>query len=457
MRDPDMGSRAARDAPARPWRPSILGQTQGRDPTRAGLTAVRRTVVPLLIMVGAPVTALLVWHTNVALGGSLEALARELGREGFVSTILAVWRPVLLGSPTAWAIIGVFVAVQLALERLLPGEAFSGPTTPTGHVPVYRANGVAAFAITLGLFVGGSYGLGLFSPTIVYDHFGELIGALNVLGLVLCLGLYLKGRLAPSTRDVVVTGNPVHDYFWGTELYPSVAGFNVKRLTNCRFGMMAWPLVILSFAAAQQARHGLADSMVVAVGLQLVYVTKFFWWEPGYLRSLDIMHYRAGFFLCWGCVLWVPTIYTASTLYLVDHPNRLGVPLAVIIAVLGLACIATNYLADAQRQRVRATDGRCLVWGKPPALIRAGGSLLLASGFWGLARHFHYVPELGAAFFWTLPAGFAHALPWLYVSFLALLLVERALGDDARCAAKYGEAWSEYRRRVPSRIVPGVF
>jgi 7-dehydrocholesterol reductase len=418
---------------------------------------VCQTTAPLLILVGAPVTALLAWHTNVALGGSLEGLAREIGRQGVVSTILAVWRPVLLGSPTAWAIIGVFVAVQLTLVRLLPGVPFSGPTTPTGHVPVYRANGVGAFATTLALFVGASYGLGLFSPTIVYDHFGETFGALNVLGVVLCLGLHLKGRLAPSTRDVVVTGNPVRDYVWGTELYPSVAGFSVKRLIHCRLGMMAWPLVILSFAAAQQARHGLADSMLVAVALQFVYITKFFWWETGYLRSLDIMHYRAGFFMCWGSVVWVPTIYTTSTLYLVDHPNRFGVPLAATIVLLGLVCIATNYLADSQRQRVRATGGHCLVWGSPPALIRARGSLLLASGFWGLARHFHYVPELGAAVFWTLPAGVAHALPWFYVAFLAVLLVERALADDARCATKYGEAWREYQRRVPFRIVPGVF
>ena len=216
--------------------------------------ALRRTVVPVLIMISAPVTALLVWHTNVALDGSLAALVGEIARQGVVGTIAAVWRPVLVGSPTTWTIIGVFVATQLALVRILPGRAFAGPTTPTGHVPVYRANGTAAFAVTLGLFLGGSYGLGLFSPTIVYDHFGALIGALNVLGLAICLGLYLEGRRARRTRDVVVTGNPVRDFFWGTELYPVVRGFNVKQMTNCRFGMMAWPLVLLSFAAAQQAR-----------------------------------------------------------------------------------------------------------------------------------------------------------------------------------------------------------
>ncbi len=32
-------------------------------------------------------------------------------------------------------------------------------------------------------------------------------------------------------------------------------------------------------------------------------------------------------------------------------------------------------------------------------------SLLLTSGWWGLARHFHYLPEILAAFFWSMPAG----------------------------------------------------
>jgi 7-dehydrocholesterol reductase len=106
------------------------------------------------------------------------------------------------------------------------------------------------------------------------------------------------------------------------------------------------------------------------------------------------------------------------------------------------------------------------VWGRTPRLIHApyrtsdGGertNLLLASGYWGLARHFHYVPELLLALAWTLPAGGTHALPYFYFVFLFILLVDRAGRDDKRCEAKYGEAWSEYRRAVPYKILPGVY
>ena len=86
--------------------------------------------------------------------------------------------------------------------RVLPGQArSSGPVTADGNVPVYKANGVAAFVVTIALFVGRVVsGSRLFSPSIVYDNFGGILGALNVFSLVFCLVLYLKGRFAPSSE-----------------------------------------------------------------------------------------------------------------------------------------------------------------------------------------------------------------------------------------------------------------
>ena len=75
-----------------------------------------------------------------------------------------------------------------------------------------------------------------------------------------------------------------------------------------------------------------------------------------------------------------------------------------------------------------------------------------------MARHFHYLPELAAAFFWCLPAGVGRALPFFYFfPFLTLLLLDRAFRDDARCAAKYGAAWEQYCKAVPYRVIPYVF
>jgi 7-dehydrocholesterol reductase len=424
---------------------------------------LRHTVIPLVLLTLCPPAVGVLWFTHTQLDGSVAMLARLVSERGLFTTVAQIWAPILFGTPTAWTMLAAFIALQMVLMRVVPGKPFEGPLTPKGNVPVYRANGVAAFVITLGSFIAASRA-GVIRPTIIYDNFGPLLGALNVFSLGFCLLLYFKGRRAPSSSDSGTSGNRIFDYYWGTELHPSILGWNVKVLTNCRFAMMSWPLIILSFAAKQDALHGLSDSMIVAAGLQILYVAKFFWWEPGYLRSLDITHDRAGFYICWGCLVWVPSVYTASTLYLVDHPHRLGLPLAATLFVLGAISIFCNYFADAQRQRVRATGGQCRVWGKKPVIIvgryeidgERKESLLLASGFWGIARHFHYVPELLGALFWTLPALFGHALPYFYVLFLTILLTDRAFRDDRRCAEKYGADWDAYCARVPWKIIPGL-
>ena len=83
-------------------------------------------------------------------------------------------------------------------------------------------------------------------------------------------------------------------------------------------------------------------------------------------------------------------------------------------------------------------------------------SQLLASGFWGIARHFHYVPEILGAFFWTVPARFNHAFPYFYVVFLTILLLHRAFRDEERCHKKYGEGWEIYCAKVRWRIFPNI-
>ena len=93
-----------------------------------------------------------------------------------------------------------------------------------------------------------------------------------------------------------------------------------------------------------------------------------------------------------------------------------------------------------------------MVWGKKAEYITAGyinargeksTSLLLCSGWWGVARHFHYLPEITGAFFWTCPALFETPAPYFYVIFLILLLTDRAFRDDVRCRAKYGKHWEK--------------
>lgn len=434
--------------------------------TITGENLLTRIAVPLFLVLVCPPFAMLVWHTNVNLGGSFSRLFDEMNQKGLFGEIASVWFPRFFGSVMAWKIIGVFAAFQLLLLKILPGKKITGTITPMGNLPEYKDNGLASYIITFILFFICSLGLKLFKPSIVYDNLGDILGALNFTALVFCLLLYFKGRYFPSTSDNGYTGNFIFDYYWGTELYPRFFGFDVKQFTNCRFGMTGWAIAVTSFAFAQQEIYGKADwSIIISAALIVIYLFKFFLWEGGYLRSMDIIVDRAGFYICWGCLVWVPAIYTSPVMYMVQHPVGLPAWMAALIFLAGFGAILTNYWADYQRQHVRATDGNTTIWGKEPVLISADyvtetgekkTSLLLASGFWGISSHFHYVPEIAAAFFWSCATGFSNFMPFFYVIFLTVLLVHRSFRDDAKCSKKYGKYWIEYRKLVPYKIIPRI-
>ena len=85
------------------------------------------------------------------------------------------------------------------------------------------------------------------------------------------------------------------------------------------------------------------------------------------------------------------------------------------------------------------------------------GKRLLAGGWWGLARHINYLGDWLLALAMCLPTGFNTPVTYFYPVYFAVLLMHRERRDEHKCAAKYGAHWDEYTRRVPHRIVPGLY
>lgn len=427
--------------------------------TAANAGTFRIWVAPALVMIVSFLLTIPFWMACVYHRGSF----LDFLQAGPSSWLAHLPHPTF----TALLIFLGWVAFQALLLKFLPGKRYLGPPTPTGQQPEYRLNGILAWLVThIGIF-GIAWPLGWLHPGALYKHYGSLLALLTPLAFVFCLFLYVKGRTYPSTSDNVYMGKPFFDFFQGIELHPRLFGFNLKQLINCRVSMMGWSVISCSFLVAQYEQTGsVSAAMWVSVIVHVVYLFKFFWWEGGYFHSLDIMHDRFGYYICWGVLAWVPSVYCLVTLWLVSHPIHLHPAVAIGYVALGLLAIWINYAADAQRRRVRDTQGQTTVWGKTPVLIRAKyttsdgeqrENLLLASGWWGVARHFHYVPELVLAAAWTLPAGFTHFLPWFYWLFLFILLMDRSIRDEKRCAQKYGPDWQRYTQQVRWRVLPGIF
>ena len=160
-----------------------------------------------------------------------------------------------------------------------------------------------------------------------------------------------------------------YQFYAGIELHPRLLGVDIKQLTNCRFGMMGWALLVLNFAIASLQLNGFNFGPIVNAVLINLYLLKFFYWETGYFNTLDITLDRAGYYLCWGCLCWVQTFYTFSAYYLVDHPSQVSSAGNGVIFIFGLSSLALNYWADYQKEKFKLSGGSCNIWARKAKFV----------------------------------------------------------------------------------------
>ena len=99
-------------------------------------------------------------------------------------------------------------------------------------------------------------------------------------------------------------------------------------------------MLIVAFVMASWRQTGSWNAgHVVNVALQTVYIAKFFWWETGYFTTLDITLDRAGYYICWGCLVWVPLFYTYSSFCAVAFMPTMTGSTAVIVMLIGMQII----------------------------------------------------------------------------------------------------------------------
>lgn len=128
---------------------------------------------------------------------------------------------------------------------------------------------------------------------------------------------------------------------------------------------------------------------------------------------------------------------------------------AAVISICAVFCAGFAIFRGTNSQKYQfKTQPKALIWGKPPITI---GGRLLASGFWGIARHMNYTGDLLLALSFCLPCGTTSSLAYFYFIYLLLLTVHREKRDDERCASKYKSLWDDYCLQVPYRMLPFVY
>ena len=364
----------------------------------------------------------------------------------------------LQGALLPWAL----TALITVLHVVLPGRWVDGyvadPSASTGRPLRYRLNGLRVLgAVVLLWLLGGA--TGLVPLDLLFVHRWWAAAGAAALGLVFTAATVLT---APSRGDALLA-----ELYLGRRENPRLMGGVVDaKMWLYLVGAVLLALNLLSVLAHHLAAHSgaLAPGLLLGVGLMLWFVVDYLVFEHVHLTTYDIFAERVGFKLGWGCLAFYPWFYALPAFAAADQPGPGAGPLWLELAA-GLFFLgwALARGANLQKHRFKSDPTAPFLGIDPVALTapRPGGGppfLLLASGFWGLARHINYLGEILMATGVALAVGPAGApWAWLYPLYYVALLLPRERDDDARCADKYGPLWAAYRARVPWRILPGVY
>ena len=349
----------------------------------------------------------------------------------------------------------VVYAVVLGLHLIVPARWTDGYVrdAATGEPLRYRLNGLRVLFATLALWALGCW-RGLVPWDLFYTERWSMAAGACVAGLVFTLAIVL-----PAPR---VTRSLLADLYFGRLENPRWGGGRVDaKMVLYLVGAVLLELNLLSFTARHLALHPADPSpgVILYAGLFTFFVAEYLNFENVHLYTYDLFAERVGFKLGWGCLVFYPFFYGVGLWSVAERPNpHTPAPLLVVYGLLFFSGWALSRGANLQKFLFKTRPEASLFGLLAPAAVAGGGKQLLCSGFWGISRHVNYLGEILMALGLALSLGYPAAIgPWLYPLYYVGLLFPRERSDDRRCAEKYGPLWQEYCRKVPYRIIPGVY
>ncbi|MCJ1312477.1 erg24, C-14 sterol reductase [Agyrium rufum] len=394
---------------------------------------------------------------------------------------------------TGWVL--AYYAFNLFLYAVLPAYTVKGTILKTGGRLDYRFNafytGVTIMSI---LAIGTALQGPDFPPwTFIWENYIQIITANVYICFTLACFVYIRSFAVKEgnleNREIASegrSGNIIYDWFMGRELNPRVdipliGVVDIKVFCELRPGLLGWVILDCAFMAHQYKIHGyVSDSIFLLTLFQGFYVFDSYWMEPAMLTTMDITTDGFGFMLSMGDLVWLPFLYSLQARYLGMHAVNLGlsgVSLVLAVQALGFYIFrASNN--EKNRFRTDPSDPRIA---HLKYMETKAGSKLLVSGWWGRARHINYLGDWIMGWSYSLPTGVAgyqiiygedsglktlvpgDARGWgmlvtyFYIIYFAAMLMHRETRDEEKCVKKYGKDWEEYKKKVPWRIVPGIY
>ena len=404
----------------------------------------------------------------------------DILKYNIIPVILIVYLPIFLIlklmftnsiSDNVWmnitSIINFFViALYGFLSIAFCKEKFIGIKNIDNVQPEYANNGFDFWKTTV-IFTSVLSYIFRSIPIVFTQNFVPFIITCHIIGLALVFYLYHRSKhnYFDKNIDDEKEISSIFRFFRGLEIHPKLFNIDVKQWTNCRFGMITWQITILLFMYYYFYEIGFNSAILVNVLLQTIYIGKFFYWETGYFNTLDIILDRGGFYICWGCICFVPAFYTFTTYYLINNHPTISHLSSFIILLLGIFFTYKNYEVDHEKEIFKRDGEKSVINGKACTFLEVEyekdgkiiKSKLLTSGFWGITRHMNYSFEILTSLMWSMCGYEFGIIPFLYLFYIIILLVHRIYRDEEKCKKKYGKYWEKYCNIVKYRLVYGIY
>lgn len=355
----------------------------------------------------------------------------------------------------------LFLIVYGYLSIILSPKKFKGPRNVDNVKPSYASNGFEfyIFSVILTLFITCNYKK---FTNLFVKNFIPITLTFTLAGYIFVTYLYLKSKDSYFDKESD-TDSEIFKFYRGLEFHPKIFDVDVKQLTNCRFGMICWQIFIIIFTQYYLQNKGTNYPIIFSTLLQSIYIAKFFYWETGYFNTLDITLDKAGFYICWGCLVFVPCFYTFATYYMINHHPKLSFKKCLLIFIIGMYFVFKNYQIDKQKQDFKSQGEKMKINNKPVEYIdlynleKQQYTKFLMSGAWGKARHANYTYEMLLSLSWCLFGYNTGPMVFSYVAYIVILLVHRIKRDEEKCLKKYGKDYKKYMTLVPYRLIPMIY
>lgn len=359
----------------------------------------------------------------------------------------------------------------MLLDILVPGKHLKGIKLRDNTQLDYKINGLNLLVVLCSVFAVRIYRSdNYFLPELefIYNNFLSLAIVSICFSFILSNFLFIYSYFPLKTlngfktneRILSINGNSssvFYNWFIGRELNPRIFNglVDLKYFCELKPGLLLWLAILLSCGHHQYHEVGyIQDSLILVILLQLFYIFDGVLNEEGVISMIDITTDGFGFMLAFGDLSLVPFTYCLQARYLslVDyHLGLFNCSLITILMFLGY------YIFHSSNQQKSDWKSQKLNHKNYKYIQTQRGTRLLCDGWWAISQHTNYLGDWIISWSWCLCTGFSTFLTYYYVCYFAGLLIHRQQRDEAKCSAKYGQQWEEYKEKVPYKIVPYIY